>query len=118
MNGIAVTPVGKPRMTQRDVWKQRPAVMRYRQFCDDLRAALPGYVLPGVLKLTFYLPMPPSWSADKRRSHIGAPHEQKPDIDNLCKAFMDAFGPDAHVHELHATKYWSETGAIDLETSE
>ena len=29
-----ITPIGKPRMTRADKWKQRPAVMRYRAFCD------------------------------------------------------------------------------------
>lgn len=28
-----ITPIGKPRMTRADKWKQRPAVMRYRAFC-------------------------------------------------------------------------------------
>ncbi|WP_336242107.1 RusA family crossover junction endodeoxyribonuclease [Enterobacter cloacae] len=29
-----ITPVGKPRMTRRDKWKQRPPVMRYRMAMD------------------------------------------------------------------------------------
>lgn len=27
-----ITPIGKPRMTRADKWKQRPPVMRYRAF--------------------------------------------------------------------------------------
>ena len=34
---IPVTPVSKPRMTQRDKWKKRPCVLRYRAYCDALR---------------------------------------------------------------------------------
>lgn len=30
-----ITPVPKPRQTQADKWKQRPAVMRYRAFADE-----------------------------------------------------------------------------------
>lgn len=112
---VPVTPVGKPRMTQADRWKQRPAVLRYRQFCDDLRAALPSYELPVALDITFYLPMPPSWSNKKRMATLGAPHDQKPDIDNLVKAFMDAFkSEDKHVYRVTAAKYWSDVGAIEL----
>lgn len=33
-----IVPVPKPRMTQRDKWQKRPAVMRYRAFCDEVRA--------------------------------------------------------------------------------
>lgn len=116
---IPVTPLGKPRMTQRDKWQRRPAVIRYHQFCDDLRAALPAYDLPGELHVTFFLPMPPSWSAKKRAAMLGAPHTQKPDVDNLCKALMDAFKTDdSHVYALHAEKYWSEGGSIELTTKE
>lgn len=32
-----VPPVAKPRMTQRDRWKERPRVVKYRRFCDALR---------------------------------------------------------------------------------
>ncbi len=32
-----ITPVGKPRMTRSDKWKQRAPVMRYRMFCDEAR---------------------------------------------------------------------------------
>jgi Holliday junction resolvase RusA-like endonuclease len=112
---ITVTPVGKPRMTQRDRWKRRPVVVRYWQYCDDLRAALPFYDLPERLSVTFYIPMPPSWSQQKRREHVGAPHDQKPDVDNLAKGFMDAFKTeDKHVYVLHAEKYWADAGAIEL----
>ena len=34
---IPVNPVSKPRMTQSDKWKQRPTVLKYRQFKDDMR---------------------------------------------------------------------------------
>ncbi|MGK4302143.1 RusA family crossover junction endodeoxyribonuclease, partial [Klebsiella pneumoniae] len=32
-----ITPIGKPRMTRADKWKQRPEVIRYRAFCDEAR---------------------------------------------------------------------------------
>ena len=32
------TPVPKPRMSQRDRWQHRPAVARYREYVDEIRA--------------------------------------------------------------------------------
>ena len=32
-------PIGKPRMTKRDKWKQRECVLRYRAWADAARAA-------------------------------------------------------------------------------
>lgn len=100
-------------MTQSDRWKQRPAVLRYRAYCDGLRLRLPGYTLPKELWVEFGVPMPASWSNRKRQSLQGQPHSGKPDIDNLAKAFMDAFkDDDSHVYRLEASKYWSETGYV------
>ena len=81
----------------------------------SLRAVLPGYQLPAELHLTFFIPMAKSWSKKQRAASIGAPHDQPPDIDNLCKAFMDAFeAEDENVYALQAEKYWAEAGSIEL----
>jgi Holliday junction resolvase RusA-like endonuclease len=40
--------------------------------------------------LWFWLPMPASWSKRKQAANLWKPHAQKPDIDNLTKAVMDA----------------------------
>jgi Holliday junction resolvase RusA-like endonuclease len=112
---LPITPMGKPRMTQRDVWKKRDVVVRYRDFCDELNLRLPRYELPAELTISFGLPMPKSWSAKKRETMRMMPHDGKPDIDNLLKAFMDAFKTeDKHVYKVIATKYWSESGFISL----
>lgn len=112
---VDITPVGKPRMTQSDKWKQRPAVMKYRAFADELRLRYKGE-LPQQVKLIFYLPMPKSWSARKRGAFEGGPHAVKPDIDNLCKAVFDALSSnDAIIFECKLEKYWSDKGAITIE---
>jgi Holliday junction resolvase RusA-like endonuclease len=118
---IPVTPIGKPRMTRQDRWtdkhagKGRPAVLGYFAFQDELLMRLPHFQLGQRLSITFYLPMPKSWSQKKRLATIGQPHDQKPDIDNLVKGFMDTFAAeDKHVAILHAEKYWAEKGAITI----
>ena len=111
---IDIIPVAKPRMTKRDVWAQRPAVMRYRAFCDELRLKYKK-TLPAEVQLIFYIPMPISWSKKRRVSLFRMPHQQKPDIDNLCKSVMDALSDDdAYIHELHAMKFWDYRGTIEI----
>ncbi|MBO4148369.1 RusA family crossover junction endodeoxyribonuclease [Enterobacter ludwigii] len=110
-----ITPVGKPRMTRRDKWKQRPPVMRYRMFCDEAR--LHGIRVPeSGAHITFVLPMPPSWSKKKREAMDGQPHQQKPDLDNLKKSLLDAlFEDDSHIWGTRTSKIWGETGMIIIE---
>lgn len=118
MNVLDITPVPAPRQVRSDTWRPSAAVLRYRTYKDAVRLALPRYVLPEVLHIEFHIPMPKSWSAKKQRVMISQYHTQKPDIDNLCKAFMDAFGnDDAHVAVLHASKFWSRDGHILLDVS-
>lgn len=113
---LDVEPVAKPRMTRRDKWAKRPCVLRYWDFCDQLRAeAVKENYDPGdILNVIFILPMPSSWSARKNKSMKGKPHQQKPDLDNLVKAFKDALlKEDKRVHTygfMH--KCWGDTGQI------
>ena len=109
-----VVPVPKPRMTQRDKWQKRPAVMRYRAFCDDLRARNCTFPESGS-HVIFHMPMPASWSKKKRAEMLGQPHQQKPDVDNLQKALMDAvLKDDSGVWDMRITKIWSDTGFIEI----
>jgi len=85
--------------------------MRYRAFADEVRAA--GLEIADTLNVVFYLPMPASWSKKKRAEMLGKPHKQKPDIDNLVKALLDAvFDDDSHVYEIRAVKFWDEVGSF------
>lgn len=112
---IEITALAKPRLTQRDKWKLRPVVVKYRAYCDELRLKMPAYELGMSVHLIFHLPMPRTWSKKKRAENVGTYHDQKPDIDNLAKGFMDAFKcEDKHVAILHAEKYWAEEGSIEV----
>ena len=111
---ITIDPIGKPRQTQRDKWKQRPVVMRYRAFCDTVRAHFGGRLedIHGIT-IKFYIPMADSWSNKKKGKMVGTQHRQKPDIDNLAKSFMDAIlKDDSCVSQLSAEKVWASTGSI------
>jgi Holliday junction resolvase RusA-like endonuclease len=109
-------PIGKPRMTQRDVWKQRPCVMEYRSWCDrarrhagaDFRFGKQSETPPAVT-LTAYFEIPRSWNAKKRAAAAGAPHQAKPDSDNVGKALLDAlFSQDQKVSDLVVRKRWDD----------
>lgn len=103
------------RWTNVERGKGRPAVLRYFAYKDQVRAHLPGYELGMSLDIKFYLPMPKSWSKKKRAESVGTYHDQKPDLDNLVKGFMDAWGSeDKHVAILRAEKYWAEHGAVEV----
>lgn len=114
---VYVTPMGAPRMTQRDKWKQRPVVLRYHAYRDELRARLAGFAMPAESWwIRFYMPMPKSKSKKWKQEHNEQPHQQKPDIDNLVKAFMDAMTEDdAYVHDIRASKFWSDEPRIEIE---
>lgn len=113
-----VTPVAKPRQTRSDKWKQRPAVMKYRAFCDQCR--LLGIEVPeSGAHVTFHIPMPKSWSKKRRAEMLGQPHQQRPDTDNLAKALLDAVLPeDSGVWDIRTTKRWAETGSIEIKDQE
>lgn len=114
---INIDPIGAPRQSRRDVWKPSPRVLRYRAWKDLFvaEAKKAGWELGSELRVEFIIAMPDSWSKKKKTAMLGQPHQQRPDIDNLCKAVMDAFGTeDGHVHSLTATKKWGERGMITI----
>ena len=89
---IPIIPMGAVRLTQRSLWS--PKARKYAAYKDAIKDQMDGYTLPEELEIEFHLPMPKSWSNKKREASRGGPHKQRPDVDNLCKGFMDAFGVD------------------------
>ncbi len=108
--------MAKPRMTQSDKWNKRKCVLVYRAFCDELRLKTKGFELSGNYKISFYLPMPKSWSKKKRELMNETPHQQKPDLDNLVKSINDALlEEDGIVYRLDASKWWGYEGKIIIQ---
>ena len=107
---VPIKPIGKPRMTQRDKWDQRPAVMRYRAFADELRLRVgPVPALPLYVGWVAYFPMPKSWSNAKREKMAGTYHRQKPDRDNIDKAILDAlWKEDSCIADGRMIKRWDD----------
>lgn len=113
---LIIDPVAKPRMTRADKWKKRKCVVKYLQFKDELLEKTKDIDFGETLSLTFIIPMPKSWSKKKRKEMSGRPHKQRPDLDNLIKAFKDSvFKEDSHVWKYgEMKKIWGHKGAICL----
>lgn len=107
-------PIGKPRMTRRDKWKQRSCVVAYRAWCDGLRAAAEVHgkttlTTPTIVIVQAYFGFPVSWCKKKRLQQFQKPHTQKPDGDNILKAVLDAlFQNDEMVFSQSIEKTWQD----------
>lgn len=113
MTFYPITPVPKPRMTQSDKWNKRPEVVRYHAFKDEVK--LRRVTLPEAYHVIFYMPMPASWSKNKRAAMEGMQHQQPPDKDNLEKALLDSvYVNDSHVWDGRVTKIWAVSGGIEI----
>ena len=106
-------------MVRSDSWKKRPVVLKYWEYKNKLVSSGAKINPNNHLKVTFYMPMSKSWSKKKKALHDGTPHQNKPDIDNLLKAFMDSLlDEDQAVWSVTATKLWAEKGSIEYDDSE
>lgn len=113
-----IDPCPAPRQNRSDKWKKRPAVLRYRAFRDEVRLHK-IQINPFGDHIVFNIPMPKSWSKKKKIAMLGKPHRQKPDLDNLLKALLDAvFAEDCGIWDISATKYWNTRGMIIIKETE
>jgi Holliday junction resolvase RusA-like endonuclease len=119
-----VTPKSKPRQTQSDKWKKRPAVVAYRAYRDALRGMDLWLPTQGAFVL-FLVPVPKSWSEIKRQAYHLIGHQATPDIDNFLKGLMDAADigragvgeDDRAVWDVHVQARWVNMarGAVVVE---
>lgn len=111
-----VRPVPKPRMTRADRWSKRKCVLDYWTFKDNvlLEAKKNGFVLKDELHYKFVFEMPTSWPDAKKKKMINNRHKQRPDLDNLLKAFWDATSEhDEIIAKIQsAEKVWGKTSSI------
>lgn len=74
---------------------------------------------PSGMNITFYIPVPKSWSQKKKTANHGMLHQSTPDIDNFCKALFDSLvSEDKFIANLSLTKRWVDypTGWIEIIT--
>ena len=123
---LNVAPFAKPRMTQRDRWAKRQIVIDYFAFRDTEKQEIERLLALQnnndknksweELDISFFIPMPKSWSKKKRSEMAGTPHKQRPDLDNYIKGLLDALlEEDCKVWRVSARKIWVDTkGCITI----
>lgn len=118
MTTCYLIPIGKPRMTKRDKFIKRPAVVKYRIFADAIRECMKDVDLSDVwcLSLKFFMPFPKSYSVKKQALLSGKIHREKPDLDNCEKAVIDSLiEEDKGVAGILAWKYWDDGQGARIE---
>jgi Holliday junction resolvase RusA-like endonuclease len=100
-------PMGAPRMTRRDKWKQRPCVLAYHAFRDAIKRDAPE--MPPVESITDL-----SWTACFTSKPVRCGwHRAKPDRDNIDKAVLDAlFTDDSGIASGTIQKMWGREDKI------
>lgn len=108
-----IVPVSKPRMTQADKWKKRPAVLKFFAFRDEVKRQKVS--VENKDTIIFHIQMPKSWGKKKKADMDCLPHQQRPDVDNLLKALLDSvFEEDCEVWNVRVIKLWSYKGSIEI----
>lgn len=109
--------------------KLRPAGLKrllrlekYNQYKIDLLAECKknGFSIPAEgTSVTFFVPLPKSWSKKKRKQYHGTLHQSKPDLSNLLKSFEDAICiEDKYIaHYSEVSKRWVDFEAGWIEVS-
>jgi Holliday junction resolvase RusA-like endonuclease len=111
-------PIGKPRMTRRDKWAQRSAVVKYREWCDRTREIVgpvpPANQTASVSWVAYFEP-PKSWSKRKREDAIGELHRSRPDRDNIDKALLDClWKEDSGIARGTIEKRWGREPRLEI----
>lgn len=97
-------------------------IERYNNYKVDLLAESKRKqftLSPSGMNITFYIPVPKSWSQKKKTAHHGMLHQSTPDIDNFCKAMFDSLvSEDKFIAHISLTKRWVDypTGWIEIIT--
>ena len=102
--------------------KRLERIERYNQYKIDLLSLCKskGFKLPSQgLCITFYIPVPKSWSEKKKKLYHGTLHQSTPDLDNLVKSTFDSLtNEDKYVGHIGSIcKRWVNypTGWIDFD---
>ena len=105
-------PAGKKRLLR---------IEKYNNYKVDLLAIAKAkqFVIPEQgAGVTFFMPMPKSWSKKKRALYHGTLHQQRPDLKNLLSAWEDALCiEDKYIaHYSSLCKRWVDfpTGWIEI----
>lgn len=93
--------------------RRRDRIIQYFTYKANLLKAAEdkGYQLHQMRSwIQFFLPVSPSWSQKQKQAMHLQPHQFKPDLDNLGKAFIDSMvANDSSLYDIRLTKRWTNT---------
>jgi Holliday junction resolvase RusA-like endonuclease len=132
---VDIVPMGYVRATNKMVrlaasgkFNHKPEIKRlntYRTYKESVGYAIKGKSYSGTLSvnMTFFIPLPESWSMKKKLEHVGKHVSTKPDLDNYVKAFFDAangviWKDDNQIARLSAEKIYGEDPGIEFTVEE
>lgn len=105
--------------------KRLERIEKYNQYKVNLLATAKAkqFVIPEQgAGVTFFMPMPKSWSQKKKNLYNGTLHQQRPDLKNLLSAWEDALCiEDKYIaHYASLCKRWVDfpTGWIEISIEE
>ena len=127
-------PVGKgrPRFARRGNFVSTYTPQKTKSYEDEIRMMAKGAMgssepldTPVTVAIYIRVGMPTSFSKQKRKDaleNIVKP-TKKPDLDNIAKCFLDAMNDiiyldDKQVTNLHVTKVYAETPAVEVMVKE
>ena len=125
---VSFTVPGKPvQWSVRAGWRRlyNPAPQRahmkliaqYAKLAMGKRKPMQGAVIGSI---TFYMPLPISWSKAKREKMLGAWHTQKPDATNLRKLVEDSLNKIVYEDDCQIAYYeyeakrWANAGSTEI----
>lgn len=122
---IDPVPASRPRVTRWGTYYGK----KYKNFKKEMSEAVPTYhptkVLEGLIfaDMTFFIPVPKSWSNKKKQSKIGGYCDNNADLDNYEKAILDSlnghyFIDDRQIVEQSSRKMYAERGSIEINIKE
>ena len=80
-----------------------PRWQRFYAYRDEIRILARRWRPGEVCGVEFRIAMPEAWGGAERREMTGQAHRQKPDLDNLLKAFFDCFN---HLEDWDDARIW------------
>ena len=93
-----------------------------RMFAAQAMAGRPPFEGPLEMRMTAFLPIPPSWSRKKQAAALAGTilPAGRPDVDNLVKLVLDgaqqiAMREDSQIVSMHVWKRYSDTPRVCVE---
>jgi Holliday junction resolvase RusA-like endonuclease len=122
---IDPVPASRPRVTRWGTYYGK----KYKEFKKKMEEILSTYhateILEGLIfaDMTFFIPIPKSWSKKKKESKIGKYCDNNADLDNYEKAILDSLSgyyyiDDRQIVKQTSRKIYAEFGTIHINIKE